>query len=278
MNPGWILGLASAVLLTIVVLLLYLRVDRIDETIRRMEQDFQQASQEMTEAAQELRQSNRRAAAAESRAEQADRRRSLAEEARVRAEQEAQDATHRSESERLRAEAAESEARQAREEAEALRRAQEAELNRLQDQLNRISETRRTALGVVMNLSGDALRFEFDRADLSSESRELLSRIAGILLTLPENYGIYVYGHTDDVGTEAYNLKLSQRRAQAVRDYLVEAGIQPEKITTEGFGKSRPLVEGTSPSARAQNRRVEIGIINTDIRYHEALEEKPGNL
>ena len=157
-------------------------------------------------------------------------------------------------------------AAKAQAEAAAIRKKAEAEVNRLEAALGQVAETRRTALGLVMNLGEDHLKFEFDKADLRSEDKELLARIAGILMT-SHDYTISVNGHTDDVGTDAYNKTLSQRRAQAVRDYLVKAGLPSGILTVEGHGKSLPLVKGTSDAARAKNRRVELGLVNTQIRY-----------
>jgi outer membrane protein OmpA-like peptidoglycan-associated protein len=117
-----------------------------------------------------------------------------------------------------------------------------------------------------MNLGSDHLKFEFDKADLRPEDRELLSRIAGILMT-SHDYTVSVNGHTDDVGTDDYNQKLSERRAEAVRDYLVKAGLSPDILSVQGHGKSMPLVRGTSDAARGKNRRVELGIVNTQIKY-----------
>ena len=142
----------------------------------------------------------------------------------------------------------------------------EAEVSRLEAALGQIAETRRTALGLVMNLGSNYLKFEFDKAELRPEDRELLSRIAGILMT-SHDYTISVNGHTDDVGTDAYNQRLSERRAQAVRDYLVSAGLAPDIVSVEGHGKTLPLVRGTSEAARARNRRVELGMVHTQIRY-----------
>jgi outer membrane protein OmpA-like peptidoglycan-associated protein len=176
------------------------------------------------------------------------------------------------------ADAARDEAVQAREaaaraeaEAERIRKRAEAEVNRLEGALGQIAETRRTALGLVMSLGSDHLKFEFDKAELRPEDRELLSRIAGILAT-SKNYTVSVNGHTDDVGTQEYNQKLSERRAQAVRDYLVEAGLSPEILSVQGHGKTLPLVDGTSDEARAKNRRVELGIVNTRIRYGRSIQ------
>ena len=89
--------------------------------------------------------------------------------------------------------------------------------------------------------------------------------IAGVLMSV-QGYSISIYGYTDDVGTAEYNVKLSERRAQAVRDYLVQSGLDPKIITTKGFGKSDPRVHGDSAADRAANRRVEIGLVNTTLR------------
>lgn len=158
------------------------------------------------------------------------------------------------------AEAARAEAARARAETEEIRRRLEAELDRLEGALGRIAETRRTALGLVMTLDSRQIEFDFDKADLRPQNRELLSRVVGVLLTF-EHYGVQVFGHTDDVGTEAYNKTLSERRAGAVRDYLVEAGIDPADLSTMGLGKSSPLVEGTDKESRQRNRRVELAIV-----------------
>jgi outer membrane protein OmpA-like peptidoglycan-associated protein len=181
---------------------------------------------------------------------------------------EAQTADARQQADAARQEAGSARETAARAEAEAdrVRKKAETEVNRLEAALGQIAETRRTALGLVMNLGSDHLKFEFDKADLRPEDRELLSRIAGIILT-SHDYTISVNGHTDDVGSAAYNQKLSERRAEAVRDYLVKSGLSAEIITVTGHGKALPLVAGTSEAARAKNRRVELGLVNTQIRY-----------
>lgn len=159
------------------------------------------------------------------------------------------------------AEQAAQDAREARERLAEIRAQRERDLDRLERSLGRIAETRRTALGMVMNL-GDSIEFDFDKADLRPENRETLSRIAGVLLTA-EGFGIQVYGHTDDVGSAGYNRELSERRAEAVRRYLIEAGVDEDVIQSKGFGKSAPLVEGTDPASRQRNRRVEIAVVET---------------
>ena len=204
-------------------------------------------------------QASDRATAAETAARTAAELRQAAEAATARAREEADSA-------RQEATTAKETAVSAQAEAEHVRKRAEAEVGRLEEALGQVAETRRTALGLVMNLSGDHLKFEFDKAELRAQDKELLSRIAGILLT-SHDYTISVNGHTDDVGSDAYNQQLSQRRAQAVRDYLVKAGLPEDILSVEGHGKALPLVPGSSDKARAQNRRVELGIVNTQIRY-----------
>jgi outer membrane protein OmpA-like peptidoglycan-associated protein len=219
------------------------------------------------EAAEEL------AAEASARAREADAGRTQAEAARTQAEQESAraaeqeaEAQRRAELARAEAENARYDAQQAQRELEDLRAQREQELNRLFQALNTIVETRRTALGMVMTLGSDRIEFEFDHADLKPEDRELISRIVGILLT-SDGYELQIFGHADEVGTEEYNQRLSERRAQAVADYMIEAGISSDILTVKGFGETMPLVEGDSPEAHARNRRVEIGIIDTSIEY-----------
>lgn len=161
------------------------------------------------------------------------------------------------------------EAREARAELDRIERERQAEIDRLEAALGGVVDTRRTPVGLIMSLGSDAIEFAFDDATLRPAERELLSRIAGVLLTA-QGFSIFVYGHTDDVGTDAYNQALSERRANAVRDYLIEAGLDAAIIEARGYGKSSPRVEGTTEVARAQNRRVEIGIIDVVLGLPEA--------
>ena len=165
------------------------------------------------------------------------------------------------------------EARIAREETNQIKQRREAEIDRIQKALAKIAPTDRTPIGLVMTLSNDSIKFDFDKSALRPENRELLSRIAGVLLT---TYGfhIQIFGHTDDIGTDEYNQALSERRANAVRDYFVEAGVPADIMTAKGFGKSSPKVRGTAADARAKNRRVEIGFIDSVINYGGEVPQK----
>ncbi len=164
------------------------------------------------------------------------------------------------------AQQADEQAKQAQGEMSQMRREREAELNQMQEALNRVAETRRTPNGMVIVLPNSMFRFDFDKADLTQTNRELLSRVAGILLA-SKGYGLSVFGYTDDIGTADYNQQLSLRRAQAIRDYLVQVGIDPSVVNVKGYGKTSPLVEGTSSEARSKNRRVEIAVTDSSIRY-----------
>jgi len=238
-------------------------LERLDAVDRRVGQ----LSDKADDSTALSRQAIRRAADAEASAQAAAEGRRLAE---------AETAGVREEADEAREEAASALQAAARAEARAKHIQQEAQLDldRLEKAFRQIAETRRTALGLVMNLGSDYLKFDFDKAELHPEDRELLSRIAGILLS-SKDYTISVNGHTDDIGTAAYNQELSERRALAVRDYLVGAGLPAEIFSVTGHGKALPLVPGRSEEARAKNRRVELGIVNTRIIYGRPGDTSP---
>ena len=154
--------------------------------------------------------------------------------------------------------------RQATQKTEESRHQRDADLLKLKQSLGQIAETRRTADGVVMTLGEKSIRFDSGKSNLLPQYRGILNRVARVVMPL-KGYSIYVYAYTDDSGTKDYNLQLSARRARAVRDALVKAGIDPSLISTKGFGKSKPLVRGSNLQARAANRRVEIGIIDSTL-------------
>ncbi|HXR33436.1 MAG TPA: OmpA family protein [Verrucomicrobiae bacterium] len=160
---------------------------------------------------------------------------------------------------------AKQEASQAEQKGEEYRRQREQELAHLKDVLSHIADTRRTVNGLVVTLGSNSIRFDFDKSNIKPPYRDTLSRIAGVLMSL-QGYAISVYGYTDDLGTAEYNLKHSERRARAVRDDLVQSGIDPKIITPKGYGKSDPRVPGVSAAAHSTNRRVEIGIVDTTLR------------
>ncbi len=103
----------------------------------------------------------------------------------------------------------------------------------------------------------DAVHFEHGSATIKEESHSLLDQVALTLKANPEVKRVRVEGHTDDTGPADVNRRLSRQRAHAVRDYLVRKGVDPRRLSAEGYGPDRPLKKGTSAEARAKNRRVE---------------------
>jgi outer membrane protein OmpA-like peptidoglycan-associated protein len=150
-------------------------------------------------------------------------------------------------------------ARQAADEANRLRQQAEqerAELRqRLLQQFNMILETRDSARGLIVNMS-DVL-FDFNKATLRPGAREKLAKISGIVLAHP-GLKLEVEGHTDSVGTDEYNQKLSEQRAASVRDYLVQQGVSTANIAARGFGEAKPVASNDNAAGRQQNRRVEL--------------------
>jgi outer membrane protein OmpA-like peptidoglycan-associated protein len=135
-------------------------------------------------------------------------------------------------------------------EAESYRRDQE-----VQDMaVRRNAETQ----ALVVTLAGDFL-FDTDSAAIKPGAQDKLSRIAGVLAS-DASTTILVKGHADSRGSEAYNLALSERRAAAVKDALVQAGVGATRITTVGYGETRPILSENTPAAWQRNRRVELDV------------------
>ena len=127
--------------------------------------------------------------------------------------------------------------------------------SRLLQQLNTVLETRDTQRGLIVNMA-DVL-FDTGKSSLRPAAREKLAKISGIVLAYP-GLKLQVEGHTDSVGSTAYNQKLSEARANSVRDYLVKQGLTEDSITAEGFGELQPVASNANAKGRQQNRRVEM--------------------
>ncbi len=104
-----------------------------------------------------------------------------------------------------------------------------------------------------------SVHFDFDKSAIRPDAVPILNEAAETLKG-EGGVAVIVEGHTDSVGTDAYNQKLSHRRADAVRQYLVKHGIAANRVTTEGFGESRPVASNDTADGRAQNRRVELHV------------------
>jgi len=105
------------------------------------------------------------------------------------------------------------------------------------------------------------VQFVTNSAEIRPESNALMAEIADVLLRNPQVKRVEVQGHTDDVGTAAINQELSQRRAEAVRAWLVAAGVDAERMTAVGYGRSRPIAPNITEANRARNRRVAFEIL-----------------
>ena len=105
----------------------------------------------------------------------------------------------------------------------------------------------------------DNLNFEFGKADIKKDSLPYLDKLAETMLKA-KNWTLEIQGHTDDKGSDEFNLKLSQSRADAVKKYLVSKGVIADTITSKGFGESVPLVTNDTDANREKNRRVEFKI------------------
>jgi len=105
--------------------------------------------------------------------------------------------------------------------------------------------------------SNEPILFDFDRYDLKPDVRRIVEHIGQTLMSVGLT-SVSVYGYTDDIGTDAYNLKLSQRRAEAVAIELVDSGLPAGSVQTIGKGKRDPVADNRTAAGRAQNRRAEI--------------------
>jgi outer membrane protein OmpA-like peptidoglycan-associated protein len=143
----------------------------------------------------------------------------------------------------------------AKAEAERSRKAAADLRAQLLEQFNRILETRDTPRGLVVNM-GDVL-FDFGKYDLRPEAREKLAKLSGIILGHP-GLNLAVEGHTDNVGSDEVNQKLSEKRAETVREYLLGQGLADSAVTSLGLGKTVPVADNGSAEGRQKNRRVEI--------------------
>ena len=110
-----------------------------------------------------------------------------------------------------------------------------------------------------LTLTGDAT-FGFDKSNLTARDREQLDKLIARVKASPEVTTIRVTGYTDNVGKPEYNMKLSLRRAEAAQKYLIDHGIDPQRIVIVGMGEADPVATNGTPAGRAQNRRAEVDI------------------
>jgi outer membrane protein OmpA-like peptidoglycan-associated protein len=173
-----------------------------------------------------------------------------AREAQLKAEAAAQAAEQKAAADVLRAkeQAAKEEAARAQAASQALRM-------QLLKQLNEVLQTRDTPRGLVVNMA-DVL-FETGKYNLSTDAQLKLAKLSGIIQAHP-GLNLAIEGHTDTTGSEDFNLKLSQQRADTVREFLISQGLSGDTITSKGLGQDSPIADNATAAGRKQNRRVEI--------------------
>jgi outer membrane protein OmpA-like peptidoglycan-associated protein len=122
-------------------------------------------------------------------------------------------------------------------------------------------QTRDTARGLIVSMP-DVL-FAFNKYDLKPEARERLAKISGIVLAYPD-LKLEIDGYTDSIGSDEYNQELSDKRAEAVRDFLVSNGVNMNNVVARGMGKADPVADNSTAQGRQLNRRVEL-IVSGDV-------------
>ena len=235
-------------------------------TLRRIEQAKVDADRRAHEEAQAKAEADaaaaqQQAAQSQAQAEEDARRRAEAESA----QKEAQAAQAAALAQQQQAQAAAASAQQAaaladQQRQEAIQQ-KEAMRARLLAQLNQVLQTRDTARGLIVSMP-DVL-FAFNKYDLKPEARERLAKISGIVLAYPD-LKLQIEGYTDSIGSDEYNQTLSDKRAEAVRDYLVSQGVGMNNVAAQGMGKADPVADNSTAAGRQLNRRVEM-IVSGDV-------------
>jgi outer membrane protein OmpA-like peptidoglycan-associated protein len=225
-------------------------------TIRKIKAEDEAADQQArVNAEQSAQQSQQAAQQAQDEAQQQAAQRARAEEEARKAREAQQQAELDAQQAQLKAQQAQQSADQASQQAEQVR-------ERLRQQLNQVLQTTESARGLIVNMS-DVL-FDFNKYTLKPEAREKLAKVSGILVSYP-GLTLQVEGYTDNIGSDEYNQKLSEERADGVRQYLVAQSVPDSNVTAKGYGKSDPVADNTTNGGRAQNRRVELVVSGAAI-------------
>jgi outer membrane protein OmpA-like peptidoglycan-associated protein len=226
-------------------------------TIRKIKANDEAAERAKIEAARQKAQDQ--AAAAQAQADQA---------AAAAQQAQAQQAAAQAQEQEAEAQAAKARAQQAAaEQAAAQAAAQTQEMReKLRDQLNTVLQTQESARGLIVNMS-DVL-FALNKYELKTDAQIKLAKVSGILLTYP-NLKLQVEGYTDNTGSDTYNQKLSQERADAVQAFLIAQGVAPGNITAQGLGEADPVADNATNTGRAANRRVELVVSGQSIGVQE---------
>ncbi|MFM6977033.1 MAG: OmpA family protein [Sphingobacteriaceae bacterium] len=130
------------------------------------------------------------------------------------------------------------------------------------------AEIIREGEGIIVKFDSGIL-FDVNKSELKTAAMTNIQNLSKSLKDNPET-NVLIIGHTDDTGSDAYNARLSERRAEAVKNFAMNQGIMSGRLTTQGKGEGEPIAENTSEEGRAKNRRVEIVIVANEKMKEEA--------
>lgn len=151
--------------------------------------------------------------------------------------------------------------------------------NKMDKQAKEIKETlpgaevERVGEGIKVTLNENTVNFDFNSATLTSTAKANLDKLITVLKNNPDT-NINIYGYTDSVGSDSYNLTLSGKRADAVKAYLTSKGVSSSRLFTQGMGEANPVASNDTDAGRAKNRRVEFAITANEKMIEDA---KQGN-
>lgn len=221
-----------------------------------LEQQRAQAAQQQSLQAQQ------QSMEAQQAAQQAQQERQAAEQAKAEAQQAQQQAEAAQQAALQQQQALAAQAQSAEQRAQAAEQEKEQMRQRLLTQLNQVLQTRDTARGLIVNMN-DVL-FDVNQATLRPAARVRLAKVAGIIEAYPD-LKLQIEGYTDSTGSQEYNEQLSERRAAAVRDFLVSQGVNLNNVTAQGFGPENPVASNSTPQGRQENRRVDLVVSGQSI-------------
>ena len=131
------------------------------------------------------------------------------------------------------------------------------------------AEVERVNEGIKVTMKENMVNFAFNSSELSSATKTNLDKLAKVLVNNPDT-NINIYGHTDNKGTDAYNMTLSEKRANSVVNYLVSHGVKRNRMFAKGMGESDPVATNETEAGRAENRRVEFAITANEKMIKDA--------
>lgn len=240
-------------------------------------QEAQQQTLQAQQATQEAQQERQAAEQAKAEAVQAQQQ---AEAARQAALDQQQALAVQAQTAQAQAQTAQAQAQTAEQRAQAAEQDKEQMRQRLLAQLNQVLQTQDSARGLIVNMS-DVL-FDPNQSTLKAGAKVRLAKVAGIVEAYPD-LKLQIEGYTDSTGSVEHNQELSERRAAAVRDFLIAQGVNINNVSAQGFGPSNPVASNNTPQGRQMNRRVDLVVNGESIAAQQALpatnqSDSPGSM